>query len=211
MRTTASVFHNASQVRSRPEPVVYGLRLSRLTLGHVFLLFRLESPVFGFAERNADHLDILLAVFVCAQPWRKSEKALNKWWLDWFMRFWAWRTSKLNQDLERARFAAWFESERKPIPARQPMVGSGSGFRTLSAPMPYRLLALMMHLFHMTEAQAMDLPLTHAECLFAAIAEWNGNLELVPEQIDDLLEFAAAEDAKRFHPDGTIKQEAPPI
>lgn len=207
METTEQVFRNAA-CRKR-QPVVYGLRMSPLTLGHVFLLFEIESPILGFSDRDPDPSDYMMAVLVCSLPWRKASKAVNQRRTVLFFSFWRWLCRKKIHAIEIRKFRAWWESERKPVPTKCPTPNGNAKWRSLGAPMPYRLLALCMHLFHMSEGDAKDLPFSHAECLFCAIEEWNGRIELKDPETDDLLEFAMAEDAKRFNPDGSRKEQNP--
>jgi len=182
--------------------------MSRLTVGHIFLLFQLESPVFGFSDKPPTRFDFAMAVFVCSHSWRKSRKHLQAWWLNWFFRFWGGVTLKKNDEVEQKRFADWVALERMALPVKQPGMLGGGEWRTLSAPMPYRLLALLMHMFHMAQDEALDQPLSHAECLYMSIAEWNGSAEFRDPRQDDLWEFAKQEDAKRYNDDGTRKEES---
>lgn len=181
-------------------PVILGLRLRPLTLGHQFLLLSLESP-FVAASREVDIPDLFAAIFLCAQDWRKAERSLRAWWLPAYFHFWTFANRRKVLALELRRFHAWFSEQ---IEAPEFKAPKGGAIGECGAPRPWIRLLFLMHVLHLSEAQALDTPICKANALYATWADWSGNAEILhTPQYDRLWEFARTEDAKRFNADGT--------
>lgn len=72
-----------------PDPhVCLGLELKDLSLGHLFLLHRLESPFVGKAE-SVTYEDLALAVFICSRSYEEAKDGLRADNLPQFMAHWA--------------------------------------------------------------------------------------------------------------------------
>jgi len=177
-------------------PVVFGLRLRPLQLGHLLLLAELNSPLAsGDDDARFTPDDLLAAVFVLSQDHTSSRRDLGKWWLPVFLRFWAWRVSRSNYALEQAKFLAWWKAVHelprfKPPPAKQG--------REVAAPFVIQLLAFCMAHMNMSEADALSIPFRRAFCYFAAWAEIEDRASLRTPRESDLWAHQARLDQEVF-------------
>jgi len=192
--------------RLRPSaPRILGLQLQTLTVGHLQLLLATGSP-FAVPARDSLTLgDFFHAVYLCAEPWREADRNLARWWTPLFFRLWSVSLRWFDVPAELRRFRAWFE-EQTELPAFRAPTDGGLKTRSSGAPGPYVRQLFLMTVLRYTEADALDCSVARANALYAAWVDWEGRGELLRNsEFDTLWEFASAEDAKRFNPDGTRK------
>lgn len=163
--------------------VVLGLPLEPLSIGHLFLLADIASP---FVQGGSLLLvDLSNAVFICSQPWKQSKRDSHRWWFPFFLRLWSRRCRKMNLEDEHAKFTEyWREQTDFPI-AKQDKFAE----RDFGSTWWWRLLAIMMSDFHLSEEQVLDMPATKAAMLFAAKKEAEGKLQLWTQADDDFDSF----------------------
>lgn len=176
-----------------PEHVVLQVRLEPLSLGHLYLLHRYAPPfVVGGVP---DPIHLVLGAFLCARPWRESEANLKKWWLASWMKYWGWRTRKLNLDDEAERFAEYLDEALAMPEIRANLSEAPAASRiTRESPFFFRIMALLMRRFHLPIAAALDIPVTYAISLITADAEMSGTVRLWDKDTEALWEYA------RTHP-----------
>ncbi len=173
-----------------------GARLEPLTLGHIFLLRGFNSPYILGGAVSIDHF--LLAVFICCQRPAQATIALNKWWLPLVIRLWVRRRRKkyLSQlKAQAAAFDAYFEQGTEQARLKFDLRRETKDAQT---PWEIRLLAWLMHKFHLSEAEALSMSLVKVNALWIALAEIEGKVELWSDQDQDFWEFARAMDRKKF-------------
>lgn len=181
-------------------PVEYrclGLRLRPLTLGHVFLLFRFQSPFVAGGD-TPTRGDLVLAAFICALPWRESEKKLSSFWLAWFMRYWGFCARKLDFENECDGFNHYLgESLTGPKVKTNPLDSQPEA--RFATPWPFMVLARLAREFHMSRDAAMDIPLIEATALFTANAELNGATHFVTPRDQEFLDLCRELDKAKGH------------
>lgn len=153
-----------------PTLTVLGLELRALTLGHYFLLSDTEN---AYAEDpdKADESDLLAAIWICAQPHDQARRAVGTIRTTLFFKMWGWFLKSKPIGFEKLRFDGWFDASMD-CPAME-FVGGGETFEA-STPLQWRLLAMLMNDFHMTRAQALEVPMQDIHCLWAAEMERRG-------------------------------------
>lgn len=171
--------------------VVFLTTLKEFTVGHWFLLHDLDS---AFATGKAPKFgDLIAAVFVCGQPHEKARKELDAISTPLFLRAWGWFCRRCNLSLEISKFQAYL-AESKAEPNTRP-IGDATAHEP-TTPHHYRILAMLMHEFHMSHKEAMDFPLRKAFCLWAAEMDRRGlaSSGLTARQ-EALREYAREQDA----------------
>lgn len=130
--------------------------------------------------------DLLVASLICAQEVDEAERMLNTWRLPFFCKIWSRIVgTKLNLAGELAMFkryregGCWF-----------PDVNVPGDLKGIASPWPIRLLSKLMSDFHMSEKQALAMPMQWATALYCAHAEMAQEIELFTEQ--DKSNFAGA-------------------
>lgn len=206
------VFHRALAQARDAQPVVLGLRLRPLTLGHLFLLTEIRSPYLGFDFGPSPFADFFLTVFICAQDdAEKARAAFDSWWLPIFFRLWSFKARpRRGRDVLKESskgFRDWLAGQMASpsygVSTRDALPGK------CGAPSPFVKLMFAMHALNMTRAQAMAMPLIEHSALHATWLDWQGRISLTETDAhEELMRLVAIEDAKRFNPDGTRK--APP-
>jgi hypothetical protein len=188
-----SVISRGQGARAR----VLALRLQPLQLGHLFLLERLECA-FPFETERAGLADLVSGVLVCSLPWRKAEKTLRAWWLPLFMRLWE-KVTRKHPKAEAARVFQEYLTEEMTAPATK---GAGG---EITAPLPFRILTMLMVDFHMTEAEAMNCEVKKAMCLWVTEGDRRQTIQLLSER---QLNFAAwVEEQERARLAGLVKEQ----
>lgn len=190
-------------------PLIFGLRMRPLTLGHQFLLLSLQSPLLDVDQPMTEG-DFLSAIFICSQDWRAAERSLTRRWLPWFFKLWAWRNRGVESTAECQRFLEWYAAQVTGAEFRQPTgaatAGAGPVSRSCGAPASYVRLVFLVTVLHMSYEEALDIPVATASALYAAWLDWDGRAQLVSDEDREFWAAAAAEDAKRFNADGTRKE-----
>lgn len=171
-----------------------GATLEPLTLGHVILLQRLDSPFLSLEPVTAVRL--FEAVFVCCQHHEKALANMQKRWAPWVLWFWGWHHRKTDLEAESVRFNAYLE-ENFAV-ARVKRKRHNQPTPTAGAPWALRILVALMSEFHWSESVALDCPLVKANALLAAFAEARGDVQLWTQQDRDFFQWAKAQDEIRF-------------
>jgi hypothetical protein len=159
-------------MRARSNHVCLGLRLERISIGHLFLLAEISSPFLLGGPVSV--VDLSNAVFVCSQDWRKADRDSSRWWFPLFLKLWAARCRRMDFELEQRKFSDYYGEETE-FPA---VKGREHGAKEFGSPWWWRLLAILMSDFHLSEETALDMPVAKAAMLFTAKAESEGNLKL---------------------------------
>ncbi len=94
--------------------------------------------------------------------------------------------------IEQEKFSAYFNDETDFPLAKQ----DKHSVREFGSPWWWRLLAIMMADFHLTEDQALDMPAAKAAILFSARAEAEGKLKLWTKEDDSFGAFCREMDAQ---------------
>jgi len=189
------------------QPVILGWRLRPLSNGHSLLLHACASP-FSCPDSPLELRDFFTSIFICAHPWRQSERLLRSRWLPFYFRVWHFlqRRTALNPELR--KFQAWW-TEQNETPAFKLPERSGDA-RPSSAPRTFIRLAFLMGELHLPEAEALDMPVVRANALYATWLDWTGKAELLthsPHLNSAFWRFAMEKDREKFNEDGTRKGE----
>jgi hypothetical protein len=128
-------------------------------------------------------------VFVCSQDPAAAKKGLRKWWAKPFFTLWGLKCRRKAWAKERVQFLEYF---RDSIATPDTIDPKADEARTMSAPFHWRLLAMLMCDFHMTEAEALSKPIAWATCMWAVEGERQGKVDLPSKEARD---FRAAVDA----------------
>ena len=176
-----------------PGPRVLGLRLSEpLTLGHVWLLDELGSPLL-----HGGHIlpgDVALAVFVLAQKHRAARADVSAWWAPLLMKIWGLRSGARDFDAEAEKLVEWFVASAKP-PAFWHR--SSSGGKQCAAPWWINRVAVAMGTLGLSLDAALDMPAKRLGQLTMAFAESRGEVELVTSQQREFREMVAKLEANK--------------
>ncbi len=180
-------------------PTVLKLRLRPYSLGHEILLQRFGSPLTEQIPKNpntqipnlADAL--VLACLICSQTFNGALKTLRSPFLGWLLTFWHWR---LGKKVDWARELAAFAGYRSKG-MWWPETNQSATARKLKSPWPFLLLAVLRSEFAMTRAEAFDLPMTEAACLFTAWGEREGSTDPFGEADEALLNKVAEMDGEK--------------
>ncbi|HWN95006.1 MAG TPA: hypothetical protein VNT99_08235 [Methylomirabilota bacterium] len=159
-------------------PTILRIRLSTYTLGHELLLARHAS---AFSIGGTITLgELLLAVLICSQPTfreaRQLPATLDSRLSTPFLKLWAWRNRRADLRAASAQFMAYLTAGRW-----MPEVNIPTNSRELPSPWPLRSLALLMHHFHLSENEALDMPLSQANALLCALFDTKGEIDLYSE------------------------------
>lgn len=187
------------------QPVVLGLRLRPLSVGHSLLLLSCGSP-FLVPERKLRLADFFLTIFICAHDWRESERLLRRRTLGFHFRVWQWTQRRKFLNAEVQRFREWWADQMETPPFRAPEKAGAA--RPCVAPRAWVRLAFLMGELGMAEASALDMPVLRANALYATWLDWTGKAELesASPQVDSAFwRFAQEQDRKTFNEDGTRK------
>lgn len=154
-------------------PLVFGVRLVPMTLGHCFALARIGSPYITGTDEKP--LDAMLSAFILCQNPQEGLRGLEKWWAKSYFYLWGWRCRKMNLGDERRRLHEFIQASLTP-PDTLPM--RREELRELGAPFHWRLLAMLMADFHMSMDDAMKVETGFALCLWAVEGERQGKINL---------------------------------
>ena len=162
---------------------VFGRTLPPLTLGHLYLLENIRSPVVTGAEASPD--DVLMAAWLCSHPHLAARQSLRSAdvaaaWVQWG-RDWA---STVDATLtgyaaavaaECARFrdylAHWLRAPRR--------WKSGEGAAGTKTPWMLFMVAELMRHLNLPEAEVWAMPCAKAFAYYAATCEAQGDKDLM--------------------------------
>jgi hypothetical protein len=190
-------------LRGTKRPRVFRLGLKPFTLGHLFLLHEIASPLVDPDESEVTFADIGAAVFVCSQSPSDAKAGFLKWWFTPFLWFWSrFATDRwFSEDLPAFR---QYLNDSTDSPGIRPAIRDGGSSRECMSPGPMVKLFFAMHILGLNRDEAMAMEVIEINALYATWAEWSGNGELVDgSQMNALFDFARQQDALRFNPDGS--------
>jgi hypothetical protein len=154
----------------RDRVAVLGVRLTPLTLGHLFLLDDLDlDPDAGFTKPQ-----LMAMVFACSQPAAEARVAMGRWWLPLVSSLWMWRTRKLDLAHEAEEFCDWFCEQRS---GPETVSKSKRDADDYAAPLHMNLLAVALGKLHLTEADALAMPVRRIRQLIVALGESEGTID----------------------------------
>ena len=169
---------------------VLGLRLAPLTIGHVYLLAELRSPIVT-GEDGADPLGELgLACIACASDVATARQDIKRllgaqgWRARRASRKWATHCAKMDFHIEAEKFREWF-TEQVDGP-RQKRDLSKSGGNTLSAPWWINLIANIGGEFGWEPDTIKALTVREAKQLLSARLESSGSAEFTTQEEEEL-------------------------
>ena len=152
---------------------VLGVRLDRLTVGHLLLL---ESSGVDLTE-PLNFSELAFCVLVCSTPWPRSERTLQSGWLVTVFQLWGilWRRRDILPQIE-----AWnaFLSEQIATPNIKVPLNA----QRYATPLGVRLLAMLMREMGMRMDDAKGTPVAQANCLWAAVGDLEGTIQLWTER-----------------------------
>jgi hypothetical protein len=169
-----------------------GITLQPLTLGHLFLLEQHDSA-FVSNDRIPTADDLILSCFICSDRADRFTKNLRAIWTKLFLKLWSRRAAKLDLLREIANFRAYLRAHEVTPEICAPV----GAVRALRSPHSWRLLAMCMNDFNMSEAEALAMPILKVNCLWVTEADRRGTIELWGDDRQKLWEHARAADAKR--------------
>ncbi len=175
-----------------------GARLEPLTVGHIFLLRRLESPF--ISQQPITAVRLFEAVFVCCQSHQKAEVNMQRWWAGLVLWCWGRLHRKTDMNAEAEKFEVYL-TENFSVARIKPQKNRST--TEAGAPWELRILIALMFQFHWSEETALDCPLVKANALLAAHAEARGDLELWTDRERDFWEFARQQDQLLVNRNGT--------
>lgn len=171
-------------------PIVMGLRLQHVTLGHLELLDELGIDLYGEIGVG----DLMVICFVLAQSHNESRSDISKWWIKPFFK-WKGRKAKSNLEDEYAKLMDWLQYQFSgPRVMRDLKKTSNSG---CAAPIHVNLLAMCLSKLHLTLDEARILTVKKAKQLSMAAAEAVGEVELVTDRYDRFISMCNAADAAK--------------
>jgi hypothetical protein len=166
---------------SLPDSVrVFGCKLKPVTLGHVLLLHRIESPL--VCDGSIQFGDVYLAAEILKRNTADAKRAIEGEWLARWMRF--------TGPYLLTRFKPW-EMQGAIVDAHlasafaQPTIWKKDNGVTNNDPggVPWLLerKVLLMDWLHKTEAEALNTPLAEATWELTVAAEIRGNVKIVSD------------------------------
>lgn len=182
-----AAFFTAAHCRPR----VFGLRLKELKVGHARLLFEFQSPYFTL-DAEPEPLDLLIAVFVCAQEPNEARKSLEAWWFNLFIWLWSKRIAKCDMIEERDTFNAYMDAHRE-APRLSPF--RHLGFREEpKTPSLYKLIVILAHKLCQSWESIDRLPMRYANSLYYTWGDMEGTIALMSERQSRFMEWAKEQD-----------------
>jgi hypothetical protein len=158
---------------------ILGLELQPLTIGHRRLLAR-EKCAFLSGDR-ASIEDLMLAVFVCSQPWAEAERRMHSHFFGLFIWVWSQFLRRTVLSIEYEKFSKYFNAGH----ARPEFQCKGESSQS-SSPYELRSMALLMAKFHMSKSDALNTTIAEANALILILGEHEGLLEF---QADSTIQF----------------------
>lgn len=152
---------------------VLGVRLERLTVGHLLLL---ESSGVDLCE-PLTFSELAFCVLVCSAAWPKTERTLRSGWLPTVFQIWGmvWRRRNITKQIE--AWDAFIGAQLATPNIKMPLNAQRYG-----TPLGVRLLAMLMREMGMSMEAAKGTPVAQANCLWAAVGDLEGTLQLWTER-----------------------------
>jgi hypothetical protein len=186
-----SAFYSAAHCR----PLVLGLRLKELKVGHARLLFENNSPYFDHESPTPDFHDFLIAVFICSQEPDESRRNLDAWWFRLFVFFWSLKIRKSNLILEREVFEQYLSTHRSKA---QLDPFKHRNLSEVKTPPFYRLLVILMQHLNQPLETIDAMPMRLANGLYFTWGDLEGAIHIISDRQKAFLEFAREQDRLKF-------------
>lgn len=184
-----------------PEPrTILGLRLRALSLGHILLLNRIESPF--FTEGKIGIADLATAILICSMSYQEGLRVIEDPKLDLFMRKWHARLSGMDRLLVRLGFkkpnaidyqekiSSFFEylETGTKSPTYSSRINESPGMECPS----YQVVRVtLMRDLGISDSEIMDRPWVLCIWDFITLKALSGDVKMVSgDAINDALEFA---------------------
>lgn len=174
----------------RPHRVL-GLDLQPLTIGHRFSLSR-HGCAF-IAGEQATIEDLMLSVFICSQPWQQAERSLKAWWFRMFVWLWSQTLRKKLLPVEYNKFHAYLNEGHACARVMSEGEPQESG-----SPFEWRLVVMLMHHFHVSFADALNMEIAKANALWVVLGEQKNSHQIaMNDRRSALWDFARKMDIEK--------------
>jgi hypothetical protein len=170
-------FSSAITTAQRARHRCLGLTLQPLRVGHLGLFLEHSCP-FPEHPDEATIADLVFAALVCSQKTVKGARQLlsRRWRLSWFMRFWGWTQRKKLIVQENLKFRLYLDEQLdRPL-------DNGREVAELTAPLYWRLMAMLVIDCHMKPEEALEIPVSFANTLWVTEADRRGSISLLSER-----------------------------
>lgn len=171
-------------------PVVMGLRLQHVTLGHLELLDELGIDLYGEITIG----DLMVIAFVLAQSHQESRSDIGKWWVKPLFSWKGKRTSQEQLDVEFKKLMEWLKYQFEGPRVMRDLKKSGN--QECAAPIHVNLISMCLSKLHLSLDEARSLTVKKAKQLTMAAAEAVGEVELVTDRYDRFIAMCNAADAR---------------
>jgi len=172
---------------------VLGLTLQPLTLGHVFVLSEIDCAILSPGGKPTIE-DMIKAAFVCAQPWRESQRDMRKRRrFALFMKYWGWKCRKIKSIEKSIDELNAYVSDALAMPEMR----CKGEFKDRATPWHWRLLVILMVQLRMSIDQAMDTTVAFANMLRIGKDELDDAVQMTPPGERDLWDVAHERDLER--------------
>jgi hypothetical protein len=163
-------------------PIVAGFKLEAPQLGHLFLLWRM-----GCLPLKRDIGKIITALYILSRPWKKAQRGLDSHWIDW--RFKLWGAQIRPTSYGRMLIANAIEDHLEDAWSG-PEIWEGEAGEKLGAPLLQVLKCRLMHLFNLSQEEALSYSLKEAIWDTSCHLEDQGRIEIVSDEWEARVEKA---------------------
>jgi hypothetical protein len=174
-------------------PIICGVQLLPFSIGHEYILRRLDNPYLVGGPRTRESL--LECIQICSRNMAKNRTwfaEIGTRWGTIKLAWWAFRLRKLNLTIAGESFCQYMMDYVECPDHWDPASDVSGGGKGSCAPWEYHLHRIMCEVYHYTADEAWDVPLARARCYFDAWAESNGDKSLVSEHEQELSILAGA-------------------
>jgi hypothetical protein len=171
---------------------VFGLPLVPLTLGHVFVLDRMESAVLG--GDIVGLAELALAVLVCAEEPDCAQRNLRSWLRRVFFLVWTRRIIRLDVAKESEGFRAYI----RHWTSAPEICGKSKSSDDFGSGWHIRLLAMLTGELGLSLEESLALTVRDANSLIAALGESRGVMKLWTKRQETFWQIAAERDQAKL-------------
>lgn len=179
-------------------PIILGLRLRPLQLGHIFALENLGLTR-DLRPNITTAAELLLAIFFCSQDHDKSRAMLPRVTCRIFLRLWAWKNRKADLLAALGQFEHYL-ADHLAVPKTKIIYGQKEKPREFASPWQWRLLAGLMQELHIDEQSALALPIWRAHRLWCAVADAKGTVNFWTDADQELFDYRDKMEAAKRPP-----------
>ena len=175
-------------------PRILGRQLRPLSLGHVYILRKLDNPYIVVQGRKTTQA-FLAALMICGQTMQQNRDWLASMETGWGQRklkWWAWWINHWRQWFVVASLNfEQYLSDYTETPEHWEEVGDSGNptHKGLRAPWEFHVHRILCQVYHMHPDEAWDCSLNLARAYFDCWAESNGDDSLVTEREQELIEL----------------------